>query len=85
MTANGAAFLKTLLAGILLSLGLALYGVALLILAIALLLTIVGWESLDGPIIWGRVIGVVTVPAMVGFLLVTLALIVRSTRDEDLK
>jgi hypothetical protein len=85
MIANAAAFLKTLFAAILLCFGLALWGVAILIVAIALILTISGWESLDGPIIWGRVIGIVILPAMIGFLLVAFAVGISSTRDKGLK
>lgn len=67
-----ARWLKTLSGWILLFAGIANWAVAIVILAVALLLAGIGFEW-DGPILWGRVLRLVMLPALIGTLLVALA------------
>ena len=61
--------MKSFAASLILSLGVAAWVVTFLILAIALVLTITGWQSLDGPIIWERVLIISMCPGFMGALL----------------
>jgi hypothetical protein len=66
--------LVLVVSGILLISGVVSAAIGILILALALYLTIIGWEWQDGPIIWSRVAGIVSCPLTLGALLIALAI-----------
>lgn len=75
--------MKTLFAIILMSFGITFLALGILVFTIALWLTIIGFESMDGPIIWERIFVIACGPVLLGCVFIAGSNAITSQRSDE--